>query len=231
MNTLNKLIFPGCLFLTLGCGRDSSKQSGVPPQSSAPAQTCVPDAESRGEIRPGPIQEYTVSLERISQRVTRKKSDGMQVSDQIEDIKAPTQRFSFKPVQALSGPALGVKLKNRRNCASATIKKIASEMPSDLDPLASAILGFVLPVLTADGTASVPLDQGKGFTTFWVEPGLNLIEYDFLGACLQPAANQNGDVFESCDKFTILESGTLKIKIDYSAKMLDGVREVIDAAN
>ena len=97
-----------------------------------------------------------------------------------------------------------------------------------MDPLASAILDS-LPLLTADGTTSVTLDQGKGFTTFWVEPGLNLIEYDFLGTCLQPAAPLNGDIFKNCEEFTILKSGTLKIKIDYSAKTIDGVREAIDA--
>ena len=134
MKSANKLIFTGGLLLAWGCGRDVGKKSSVPPpppQSSALAQTRGPDANSSGEIRPGPVQEHTVTLERIRRRVIHKKSDGTQISDKIEDIKSPTYRFSFKPMETLSGPVLGVKLKNRRNCASVTIKKNALEIPSN----------------------------------------------------------------------------------------------------
>jgi len=186
------------------------------------------------------VQFDTINLVRERQMVRRYDCDGRVVSEKIEEVQSPRMTYTLKSKREVKGKGRrateqlnditgsGV---NRQTCSTMQRDFVEALLTLPFRVILNGLQNIFSPAETR-ATMDVTLDYSPTPLTSEVDPGVQMIDYEFKKLCpgqkkVIKEMRRRGDIMDSdklCYKF--FEKGTLVLAVNYKEVTLDGVKEI-----
>ena len=155
------------------------------------------------------IQKKTLDIRRVYQRVRRYNCSGKVISDKVETLLSPKERFSIEGQTFSEGEAnIEFRAINRQTCSTT-----------------SGDMSFALFSFEKSNRKKkwITADMSPAFFTTQVVRGENMFDYKFTSCLKYSKLKDNSKI---CASERVLEEGTMVVDVVYKEKTRPGILEV-----